>query len=167
MPFAIGHSHCVGPPVWDAMPALALITYISCLETENQMMASTRLPSKYKESPGIFDSVDEAINLEQLLPISCLYLGSHLASRPGPHLHYTALHCTALHCTAHWIWPFSGVCTTLSSSGKFNPKRRTQQFLFLKSSYVAELEKKEKIFLKIQRLLSSLKLIFRINLISI
>jgi len=33
---------------------------------------------------------------------------------------------------------------TLCSSGKFNPKRRNQQFLFSKSFYVTELEKKKK-----------------------
>ena len=32
----------------------------------------------------------------------------------------------------------------LCSSGKFNPKRRNQQFLFFKSFYVTELEKRKK-----------------------
>ena len=36
------------------------------------------------------------------------------------------------------------VLHSLCSSGKFNPKRRPPQFLFFKSFYVTELEKRKK-----------------------
>ena len=41
---------------------------------------------------------------------------------------------------ARGVLGYSALC----SSGKFNPKRRNQQFLFFKSFYVTELEKRKK-----------------------
>ena len=38
-----------------------------------------------------------------------------------------------------------GMPSTLCSSRKLNPKRRPQQFLFFKSFYVTELEKRKKV----------------------
>ena len=46
------------------------------------------------------------------------------------------------------LWLLCSGEAALCSSGKFNPKRRPQQFLFFKSFYVTELKKKNKKFRK-------------------